>query len=160
MTIELYETLTVAGIAAAGINAGAFFAFSNFVMPALGKLPASDGAAAMQAINRAAPNPGFMATLFGAVLITAPLAADAIGRLDEADARYLVAGFVLSAATALITAAFHVPRNNALDRVDAAAPSGTATWRRYLVEWTRGNHVRSLTSAASAVALALSLGAG
>src|SRR4051812_29165640 len=49
----------------AGIAGGVFFAFSTFVMRALDRLPADRSIAAMQAINLAAPNPLFMAVLFG-----------------------------------------------------------------------------------------------
>ena len=40
-----------------GLMAGVFFAFSVSVMGGLGKLPASEGIAAMQAINGAIVNP-------------------------------------------------------------------------------------------------------
>ena len=46
--------LTIAAALASGLAAGVFFAFSTFPMPALGRLPAPRGAAAMQAINVAA----------------------------------------------------------------------------------------------------------
>ena len=49
----------------------------------------------------------------------------------------------------VVTMAFNVPLNNALLRGDAA------TWQRYLVSWTRWNHVRTLASmAASALFIA------
>lgn len=48
-----------------GVVAGIFFAFSTFVMPALARLPAEQGIAAMQAINVAAPNRWFMGMMFG-----------------------------------------------------------------------------------------------
>ena len=46
--------------------AGVFFAFSTFVMPALRRLPAAHGVAAMQSINVLAVTPVFMTALFGA----------------------------------------------------------------------------------------------
>jgi uncharacterized membrane protein len=48
-----------------GIVGGVFFAFSSFVMTALGRLPAVEGMAAMRSINRVAVTPLFMAALFG-----------------------------------------------------------------------------------------------
>jgi uncharacterized membrane protein len=42
-----------------GLIAGVFFAFSTFVMPALARLPAAQGIAAMNAINVAAITPTF-----------------------------------------------------------------------------------------------------
>ena len=41
------DALLALGAVTAAINAGAFFAFSNFVMPALAGLPPSQGAEAM-----------------------------------------------------------------------------------------------------------------
>ena len=40
-----------------GLIAGAFFAFSSFVMPALKRLPPAHGIAAMQSINKLAVTP-------------------------------------------------------------------------------------------------------
>ena len=42
-----------------------FCAFSTFVMPALKRLPAPQGIAAMQSINELAVTPLFMTALFG-----------------------------------------------------------------------------------------------
>ena len=42
---------TLATTLGCGLNAGVFFAFSTFVMPALKRLPAAQGIAAMQSIN-------------------------------------------------------------------------------------------------------------
>jgi len=56
----------------AGLSAGVFFAFSTFVMKALGRLPDTEGISAMQAINKAAPTPAFMAALFGTAAVVSP----------------------------------------------------------------------------------------
>jgi len=69
------------------------------------------------------------------------------------------AGGALSVATALITIAFHVPRNNALGRVDADTAEGQAVWIRYIVSWTRGNHLRAATSSLSVACLVLAAAA-
>ena len=45
--------------------AGTLFAFSVFVMRALGRLPAAHGIAAMQSINIAVVNPWFMTVFMG-----------------------------------------------------------------------------------------------
>lgn len=137
-------------VVAAGINSGAFFVFSNFVMASLGKLAPADGARAMQQINRGAPNPLFMATLIGGGVTGTALAATAAG---NPGAGWQIAGGLLSLATTLTTIAFHVPRNNQLNRVDADSADGQAVWASYLVTWTRGNHVRTLTSALSVACL-------
>ena len=43
-----------------------------------------------------------------------------------------------------VTMAFNVPRNDALARLDPAAPEAVTYWRRYLSEWTAWNHVRTV----------------
>ena len=53
----------------------------------------------------------------------------------------------------LISAAYHVPRNNALATWGATARGTTDLWQRYLREWTAMNHVRGLAGLASAAAL-------
>ena len=60
------------------LMAGTFFAFSNFVMPALGKLPAEQGLAAMQSINRVVLNPLFLSVFVGTAVAAAILAAGVI----------------------------------------------------------------------------------
>ena len=69
-------TLTFISAIGCGLVGGVFFAFSTFVMQGLGRLPAPQGAAAMQAINVTAVTPVFMAALFGtaAVCIAAMIA--------------------------------------------------------------------------------------
>ena len=47
----------------------------------------------------------------------------------------------------VVTMAFNVPLNNALLR---GGERDADTWRRYLVEWTRWNHVRTVASLAAA----------
>jgi len=55
-----------------------FFAFSNFVMPALARLPAAGGIAAMNSISITVITPLFMTALFGTGLICLVLIAGAI----------------------------------------------------------------------------------
>lgn len=157
MTFDGQSAFSFGGLITAGINGGVFFAFSTFVMPALAVLPARQGVSSMQAINRAAPNPAFMVTLFGAVLVGLPLAVGAVADLGGPGAGYRLAAVLLSGATLAITIAFHVPRNNALAALDPSTASSASAWTRYLVTWTRGTHVRTVTSIASAGCYALAL---
>jgi uncharacterized membrane protein len=55
----------------------------------------------------------------------------------------------------LVTAAFHVPRNDGLAEVDPDSAEGQQVWADYLVSWTCGNHVRTLTAVLSVVGLLL-----
>lgn len=157
MITDWQVVAVAAGVVAAAINAGAFFTFSNFVMPALGTLPRREGAAAMQAINTAAPNPTFVATIVGAGLVTVPVIVTELGHLDESAIALVTVGAAMSLASLAITVAANVPRNDALDRVDPASPAGQDYWAEYLVGWTRWNTLRTITSTASALLYALSL---
>ena len=56
-----------------------------------------------------------------------------------------------------VTAAFNVPRNERLARLQSSSPEALAYWPTYLREWLFWNHVRTAASVASAVAATLAL---
>jgi uncharacterized membrane protein len=60
--------LTLLSALGSGLIAGVFFAFSTFVMRALGRLPPHEGIAAMQSINIVVINPWFMTAFLGTVV--------------------------------------------------------------------------------------------
>jgi uncharacterized membrane protein len=101
-----------------GLIAGAFFAFSSFIMPALKRLPAAQGIAAMQSINILAVTPVFMTALFGtggACLGLVGWAAISWGGLTAA---LMVAGGTLYLLGAIgVTIVCHVPLNNGLAKL-------------------------------------------
>jgi len=153
--------LTLAAAVGCGLNGGVFFAFSAFVMPGLGRLRPSEGAAAMQSINITAVTPAFMTALFGTALLCLVLVGWGLAELDEPYAGYLIAaGAIYLIGEIALTGGYHVPRNNALARVDPAGAAGERVWGTYLVEWTRMNHVRTAAGLASAALLAVALQAG
>ncbi|HEX2029611.1 MAG TPA: hypothetical protein VHF25_16640, partial [Nitriliruptorales bacterium] len=102
--------LTLLGALGCGLVGGVFFAFSAFVMKALGRLPAEQGVAAMQAINVAAITPAFMATLFGTAVACGALAVWALLAWDQRFSPYLLVGGALYlVGTILLTIVYHVP---------------------------------------------------
>ena len=130
-----------------GLSAGAFFAFSAFVMPALGRLPSGQGIAAMQSINKLAVTPVFMTALFGSALACAGLAAWAVVAWGERPAPWLLAGCILYlTGTIAVTIAANVPLNDALAAVDPTSMEAASLWARYLNDWTMWNHVRTISS--------------
>ena len=146
--------LTMITALGCGLSAGALFAFSSFVMPALARLPAPQGIAAMQSINVQAVTPVFMTALFGTAVACIALGIWAPADWDDSYGPWLLAGGVLYlAGTAGLTMAYHVPRNNALAKADPMSAEGAELWRRYLREWTAGNHVRVAAGVAAAAAL-------
>jgi uncharacterized membrane protein len=139
--------LTLATALGCALVGGVFFAFSSFVMPALARLRPPDGIAAMQAINVTAETPVFMAAFVGTAVacvgLIAVSIADRSGYLLAGALLYLVGGFG-------ITAGYHVPRNNALARVDPGTAEAERDWTRYLREWCAANHVRAVAALAAA----------
>jgi uncharacterized membrane protein len=156
------RTLTVAAAVAAALVAGVFFAFSTFVMPALRRLPAAQGIAAMQSINKQAPaSPLFMAALFGTGALCIGLAITAaVSRFDERSGKLQILGAALYLVCIVLTAAYHVPRNDALNLLDPSAAGSAEAWRHYLTGWIAWNHVRAVASLAGSVAFVLALRAG
>ncbi|HEU5473745.1 MAG TPA: anthrone oxygenase family protein [Actinophytocola sp.] len=153
--------LTFAATLGCGLGAGVFFAFSSFVMPGLRRLPAPQGIAAMQSINVTAVTPVFMIQLFGTAVLCAVLVVLGALRWAQPGSVLLVLGGLAYLLGAIVlTAGYHVPRNNALNALDPGTPEAAEYWARHLREWTRGNHVRALASTAACGLLAAALRIG
>jgi uncharacterized membrane protein len=152
------QTLTIICAIGAAAMAGVFFAYSTFTMSGLRRLEPSSGAAAMQAINREAPKPPLMLLLFGTGAASIVLVGYALANLDESAAAYqLIAGALYIVGVIVMTGAYHVPRNNRLDRLDPNSVEGVNYWSTYLREWVRMNHVRTLAPLLAAILLTISL---
>jgi uncharacterized membrane protein len=152
------EIVTLVAALGCGTLAGVWFAFSGFVMAALGRLPAPQGIAAMQSINRLAPTPPLMTAMFGTALLCLGLMIWALLSLDETGARWVLAGGVVYlVGTIGVTMAGNVPLNNALESADPESAAGAELWSEYLRKWTAWNHVRLLGSLAAAALLVLAL---
>ncbi|MBV1687242.1 DUF1772 domain-containing protein [Novosphingobium sp. G106] len=129
------------------LMAGLYFAFSTFIMRALGRIDRGSAIAAMNAINVDIQKSLFMPVFLGSTLIAAVLVIVAL--LDLA-APYalptLIGSAIYVAGMFVVTMACNVPLNNALAAVEGQAGDTSALWPRYLTEWTRWNHVRTLAS--------------
>jgi uncharacterized membrane protein len=147
--------LVLVAAVGAGLTAGVFLAFSSFVMTGLGRAPAPVGVRAMQEINRAAPNPVFMLTLFGTAVLGVGLAVAAIVGRDPGW-WFVVVGAASYLVCVGLTIGYHVPRNEALAALDPAAADTEKAWWTYLSDWTRLNHLRTVSAAAGCVLLLLS----
>ena len=151
--------LTIIAAVGAGVSGGVFFAFSTFVMKALGRLPAAQGISAMHAINKAAPAPLFMLALFGTGALSIALSAVALPHLDQRWAVYVLTGTALYLVSIIVTIVYHIPHNNALDLVDPTGPGAAHAWAHYLSPWTAWNHVRTVTALGGSTAFIIALGA-
>jgi len=146
--------LTLATALGCGLNGGVFFAFSTFVMAGLGRLRPAEGVGAMQAINVTAVSPAFMTALFGTALGCLGVLAAAVTTVDGPARPYLIAGAATYlVGTILVTAAYHVPRNDALAAVGPHDPGAPAAWARYRAPWTAANHLRTLSGLVAAAVL-------
>ena len=155
----LPDVATLAAALGCGLVAGVWFAFSAFVMQALARLPAAQGIAAMQSINRMAPTPVFMTAMFGVAALCAGLAVWAGVSLGDRRAAWVLAGSALYLiGTIGVTMAANVPLNTALEAVPTdAGDAGAREWDAYLARWTAWNHVRGVTALAAAASLTIAL---
>ena len=150
--------LAFAAALGCGLMAGAFFAFSSFVMRALGRLAPPAGIAAMQSINIVVINRLFLGVLFGTGALCLVLAVMALVAWRAPDSLYVLAGSLLYlAGNVVVTMAGNVPLNNALALAQPDSAAGAELWARYLVRWTAWNHVRTVTALAATACLILAL---
>jgi uncharacterized membrane protein len=153
--------LTLVAALGCGLAAGVFFAFSSFVMKGLARLEAPQGTAAMNAVNAAAERPALMLELSATAAACAAAAVAAVLDRHEPYAGWLLAGSVLYLLGVMaLTAVYHVPRNNALAAVDPAGAGASGHWTRYVVGWTRWNHLRTAAPLAAAAAFSVALTGG
>ncbi|MCV3207945.1 DUF1772 domain-containing protein [Mesorhizobium sp. YC-39] len=147
MIAKLLPTLIFSAAIGSGIVGGVFFAFSNFIMPALARLPAAGGITAMNSINITVITPLFMTALFGTGLVCLVLIAGAVIGWGQPGSLWLLAGALLYlVGNPIVTMVFNVPLNNALATVDPASVNGATVWTTYLRDWVMWNHVRTITA--------------
>lgn len=145
------------GIAGCGLIGGVFFAFSTFVMKALGNLPADQGIRAMQSINVTVVKSAFLAVFLLTAAVCAIIAVHGITHWHDHGCKLRVAGAVCYLlGTFLVTMVCNVPLNNALANLQADAEESADVWKNYQETWNRWNHVRTVTSLAAMLLLLVS----
>ncbi len=155
---EVPYVATLATALGCGLNAGVFFAFSTFVMPALKRLPAAQGIAAMQSINKLAVTPAFTAALFGTAVACLGLVAWAAISSGERPAVLVIAGGALYlVGTIGVTIARNVPLNDELATLHPQGAGAAGRWEEYATRWTTWNHVRTVAALAAAAVLTTAL---
>src|SRR5262245_11299348 len=92
MTDRIFTSATLLAALGSALIAGVFFACSTFVMPALTRLPAAQGIAAMQSINVTVINRWFLSAFLGTGAVCLALAATSLGTWSEPAARLRFAG--------------------------------------------------------------------
>lgn len=156
MTMDTLMTgLLVLCVLGSGTVGGVFFAFSNFVMPALARIAPAEGIHAMQSINVTVLNRLFLGIFMGTGLLSLATIVGALLTWNGAGSLCAVLGGASYAlGSVLVTMRGNVPLNNALMRITQADALGEATWSGYVRDWTRWNTVRTI---ACFIAMALFL---
>ena len=136
-----------------GLLGGFFFAFSNLVMPALGRMAPPAAIATMQTINIVVQNPVFFLAFFGTPLIGLGLGLYGLFGPGEGGSSLLLvaAGLFVVAGMFGVTVAFNVPMNETLAPMDPSATASAAYWQDYLARWTMWNHVRTVACGAACI---------
>jgi uncharacterized membrane protein len=147
-------TVVFASAIGAALVSGIFYAFSTFVMGALGRLEPRQGIAAMQSINIVVINPLFFLAFFGTGALCAATIIAALVPGTGVPLAPAVAGGVLYLVGCLgVTIAGNVPLNDRLAEVQPDDAGAESLWHMYLVRWTRWNHVRTAASLAASAFL-------
>ncbi|BAY13247.1 anthrone oxygenase family protein [Calothrix sp. NIES-2098] len=156
--VDYYFLLKLFSALGCGLMAGVFFAFSSFVMNALGRLQATQGISAMQSINITVINPLFMLAFLGTAAACVFVLVSSLLKWYQPGAAYLlVASLLYLLGTFGVTILFNVPLNDALAKVDPSSTDGANLWVNYLANWTMWNHVRTVAALLAAAAFTIAL---
>jgi uncharacterized membrane protein len=144
---QLIFVATLLAALGTALLAGNFYAFSAYLMRALGGLSAERGITAMQAITAAIKGPVFLVVFFGTTALAAALCGIALLQWGDPGRCYLLAGtlFFLMG-TFLVTMTRHAPLNTALARATPDTKEGRDVWKRFQASWSMWNYVRTVTA--------------
>jgi uncharacterized membrane protein len=152
MLERILFALTFTAAIGSGLVAGIFFAFSTFVMPALGRILPEQGIAAMQSISITVLNPAFFIAFLGTGAVCLALAAGSYVWWGEASGKLVLAASLIYLVGCVgVTMVCNVPLNDALAAVSANTPEAAAVWSRYLNVWTAWNHLRTAAPLLAAI---------
>jgi uncharacterized membrane protein len=148
------------GAIGCGLLAGIYFAFSTFIMSALGRIQQTQGISAMNSISSTILGSLFMPFFYGTTLASLVLFIIGLVRRGEPGAMAMVAsGLIYVVGMFLCTIFFNVPLNNALAAVDPGSEAAASIWARYLKDWTFWNHLRTISSTAASALYVVAIAA-
>lgn len=160
MTPLLTFTVIAAAIGCAVIG-GIFFAFSNFVMKALARLPSPYGMTAMQSINVVVLNKWFLGVFTGTAFVSLLLSVYAIANWGTPSAPWLLGGGVAYVVGSwMLTIAGNVPLNKQLAELSPQDHAAADAWLHYTGRWTSLNSQRALGSVVAALLFMVALTRG
>jgi uncharacterized membrane protein len=155
---QLIFVVTILAALGAGLLAGNFFAFSVYLMKALGRLSAERGIVAMQAVTTAIKSPVFLVVFFGTAALCAVLSGAAILSWPKPGSGYLLSGSLLFlSVTFPVTMMRNVPLNNQLIAATPDTKDGREVWKRFQASWGMWNHVRTITALLACACFILAL---
>ena len=143
---------TQLAVIATGLVAGVFLTFSDFVMRSLAASEAIAGAEAMQEINRKVYGSIFLTLFLGMTAGSAGLIGAGLLTGGPAAPWLIGGGAIYLSCVFGVTVLGNVPMNQRLDALPPADKTTLDYWGEYAVRWTRLNHVRTIGSAAAAIA--------
>jgi uncharacterized membrane protein len=151
--------VTIIAVVMTGVMAGIYFSFSVFIMRALEKIPAPEGARAMNSINDVIVKTLFLPLFFGStVFVTGFGLWQLFTGSDQGNPLPVIAAAVIYLLGMFgVTVFGNVPLNNRLKRSEENEQKLILFWRQYLHQWTRLNHVRTVSCIVSCALLAASL---
>lgn len=156
LLMNLHSALLVVSAISSTLVAGIFYAFSSFIMAALGRLSSEHAVNAMNAINVTVYTPSFMVLFMGTALLCVLLAVWALFSIGSLDSQFVLAACFLYMAGCLgVTMMFNVPLNDQL--AAAGAGEAEALWPSFLRDWTRWNTVRTVSASLAATLFILAL---
>ena len=145
----LGEVVLIAAAMTMGLMAGVFGIYANAIMPGLRQTDDRTFVAAFQSIDRAIINPAFMATFFGALILTALAALLHLTGDGRPLLPWIGAASVLYLFVFVITIGVNVPRNNeikAAGDVNRMSDPHAVRERFDEARWVRWNHIRTFAS--------------
>jgi uncharacterized membrane protein len=131
MTSLIVRSLLWFSAMSCGLVAGLYFAFSTFIMTALGRIAQVHGVSAMNSINSTILRSLFMPLFFGTTAASAALVVVGVLRRSEPGTTAMLAsGLIYIAGMFLCTVFLNVALNNALAAVDPASGGAAPVWAR------------------------------
>jgi uncharacterized membrane protein len=142
--------LLFASAIGSGLVGGIFYAFSSFVMSALGRIPPAQAVTAMNSINVTVITPSFLIAFAGTGVLSLVAGVGSLFIWNQPGAKLALMGSAVYLIACFgTTMVFNVPLNNQLASI--ADPVAASTfWPQYLKEWTAWNHVRTIAAVLSA----------
>ncbi len=152
--------LLFAGLVGSALIAGVCFCFGTAIMGSLQRMPAGQGAAAMNLINLRIQNPLFLLVFLGTALVSVALVILAFVKDPPGKSWIIVGSALYLVGVIVVSVAVNLPLNDHLATIDPTTAAGATEWQNYLTKWNPANNIRTLTGTLAVIAFGLALHAG